>query len=805
MKNTEIMPIETSLSVREKRKPDLKPADILIRVFGLLFARAVLLPGMAPLGLSFLTLDRKFSAKSLINLLFVSVGYILMFDFDTAIRYIPACIIFELVLFVMEHKTEVSLYFVSIAAGAVLLVCESVALFWTGFTGAEFVLELCDIMIMIAGIVVVDRGGELLRGGRVLNRPLVSDEKISVCIMLGIMLIGTKTLTVLEVFSIANTLAFIAVAAAAISGGLTAGAVCGVCTGALIGLGGDFASATAVYSICGLVCGAAAYFMPGRRAAVGISLAAAGAISVLFTGIDIGVFHMPNIYEFLSAAAASYFIPEAVIKAAGRITDLPHDDAADAERLKTYVTDKLMRMSDSFYELSRTFSEISDKQNPVDMSDVALLFDTAADRVCKNCTKVGYCWQKDFNATYKTMFKFLEIMERRGSLQLSDVPQHFNDKCVRILPLISEINRLFEVYKINRTWKSKLAENRELTGEQFKEISEIIRNAAEEIGDEKTLDIIASDGIAEELDELKINTERVDVLRDKNQKYSVDLSVVDCENPEVCRTKIRSVVKKILGVNVEPDGGELKVTSQGKCRMRFSQIEGFETLIGVACRSEDDESGDKHYTKDLGNGKFVVTLSDGMGTGHKAAIESDAIVRLLGNFLEAGFDKAIAVKLVNSVMVMKSVHDAFATVDMCVIDLYSGQVEFIKNGAEASYIRHPDYTETVRAASLPIGIVSIVDIETFAHTLENGAFVVMTSDGVIGKDGDDRWLKDIINTFDEELDPNDLAQIILKEAVRRESETNETATDDMTVICIKMKDRRSPSARRIVKQKIAAL
>lgn len=805
MKNTELMPIEVSLSVpkkkRKKRGIDIKPADVLVRMLGILFARAVPIYGMAPLGLSFLTLDRKFSLKSIINLIFVSVGYILLFDFNMAARYIPACIVFQLVLFVMEYNTEVSLYFISAAAGAVLFVCETAVLLWTGFTGAEFVLVLCDVMIMLAGIVVFDRIGELLLGKKVFNRPFVIDEKISLCIMAAIILVGTKSLTIIDVFSIANFLACMIIVLAAYSGhGYTAAVICGVCAGISIGLGGDFAETVAVYSICGLVCGAAAYF---GKAAVCAAMFLCGGIFALYTGIDLGAEHLPNIYEFTAAAIAAYAVPESAAKVVGRIIDFSHDDNGKTERFKDFVTDKLMRMSDSFYELSCTFSEISDKQSNVDMSDVSLLFDTAADRVCKNCKKAGFCWQRDFNATYKTMFKFLEIMERKGGITLQDVPQYFNDKCVRLLPLITEINRLFEIYKINRVWKSRLAENRELTSEQFKGISEIIKNAADEIREEKTIDIIASDEIRDELEALGIKAERVNVLRDKNQKYTVELNIVGCDEPNVCRTKVRSAVKKILGVNVAAPGMDCREVGRGKCRMRFCQVEGFDTIIGIASRSKSAESGDKHYTGYLSEGKFVVTISDGMGTGHKAAVESDAIVNLLGSFLEAGFDKTIAVKLVNSVMVMKSAHDAFATVDMCVIDLYTGQVEFIKNGAEASYIKHHDHTETVRAASLPIGIVSIVDVEAFARTLENGSMVVMTSDGVIGKNNDDLWLRELVESVDIELNPNDLAQIILDEAIRRrgiDDSTENVIDDDMTVICVKMKDRRNLSARRIVKQ-----
>ncbi len=807
MKNTELMPIEVSLDVPKKKKRgfDIKPVDVLVRMFGLLFARAVPIYGMAPLGLSFLTLDRKFSIKSIINLIFVSAGYILMFDFNMAVRYIPACIIFQLVLFVMEYNADISLYFISAAAGTVLFLCETAVLLWTGFGGAEFVLVLCDVMIMIAGIVVFDRVGEFLLCKKTLNRPFVLDEKISLCILAEIVLIGTKFLTIIDAFNIANFMACILVALAANSGGgYAAAAVCGVCVGIPIGLGGGFSETVAVYAICGLVCGAAAYF---GKAAVSGALVVCGGVFALYTGIDLGASHLPNIYEFATAALAAFVMPETASKVVGRIVDFGHEDNGKTERFKAFVNDKLMRMSDSFYGLAQTFAEISDKQSNVDMSDVSLLFDTAADRVCRNCKKVEFCWQRDFNATYKTMFKFLEIMERKGGVTPQDVPPYFNDKCVRLHQLLTEINRLFEVYKINRVWKSRLAENRELTSEQFKGISEIIKNAADEICEEKTIDIIASDEIRSELESLGVNAERVDVMCDRNRKYSVELSIIGCEDPKVCHTKVRSVIKKILGVNVAAPGMNCHEVGRGKCRMRFCQVEGFDTVVGIAGKSKSAESGDKHYTSYLSDGKFVVTISDGMGTGHKAAAESDAIVNLLGSFLEAGFDKTIAVKLVNSVMVMKSAHDAFATVDMCVIDLYTGQVEFIKNGAEASYIKHHDYTETVRAASLPIGIVSIVDVEAFARTLENGSLVVMTSDGVIGKNNDDLWLRELVESVDIDLNPNDLSQIILDEAIKRRGidDKSEAIDDDMTVICVKMKDRRNLSARRIVKQPNAAV
>ena len=474
-----------------------------------------------------------------------------------------------------------------------------------------------------------------------------------------------------------------------------------------------------------------------------------------------------------------YFLPRKAVIIGEKVTDFNVDNSDDTERFRMYVTEKLMCISDSFYDISKTFDSMSDKQTGMDMSDISLLFDTAADRVCKNCERANFCWKKDFNATYAAMFKFLEIMERKGSLQLSDVPKCFSDKCVHLLPLITEINRLFEIYKINRTWKNKLQENRELTSEQFKGISEIIKNAASEICGEKSFDIRSADEIKEVLNDMGISAQRVNVVCDKNGKYMVEISVLDCDDFSVCQKRIKPVIKKVLGINVAVPYNECDTSDSGKCCIRFCQVEGFDPSIGVASLSSNGESGDKHYTNYLSGGKLAVTISDGMGTGHKAAIQSDAIVKLLGSFLEAGFDKTIAVKLVNSVMVMKSARDAFATVDMCVIDLYTGEIEFIKNGAEASYIKHTEYTETVRAASLPIGIVSIGDIETFARTLENGSMVVMTSDGVISA-AEDNWIRELVEVIDMEIPPKELAQIILDEAVKRNAE-NGIENDDMTV------------------------
>ncbi|MGN0178512.1 MAG: SpoIIE family protein phosphatase, partial [Monoglobaceae bacterium] len=147
------------------------------------------------------------------------------------------------------------------------------------------------------------------------------------------------------------------------------------------------------------------------------------------------------------------------------------------------------------------------------------------------------------------------------------------------------------------------------------------------------------------------------------------------------------------------------------------------------------------------------------------------------------FDRELAVRLVNSIMVMKWANEAFATVDICVIDLFGGEAEFIKNGAEPSYIKRGGTIETVKGASLPVGVVRDVEIETFAHKLNIGDTVVMLSDGMRKKDGSEEWIKTMIAEADENMPAQELADRIMD--MSKILHGNEIA-DDMTVMVMKL-------------------
>ena len=93
MSKTEAAPVKTGgraivkTKVKKKLKLDLTVYDVLARVAGILFARAVPFAGLAPFGLSFLAMEREFSLKSLVTYAMICLGYLTIGDFTVSMRY----------------------------------------------------------------------------------------------------------------------------------------------------------------------------------------------------------------------------------------------------------------------------------------------------------------------------------------------------------------------------------------------------------------------------------------------------------------------------------------------------------------------------------------------------------------------------------------------------------------------------------------------------------------------------------------------------------------------------------------------
>ena len=171
-----------------------------------------------------------------------------------------------------------------------------------------------------------------------------------------------------------------------------------------------------------------------------------------------------------------------------------------------------------------------------------------------------------------------------------------------------------------------------------------------------------------------------------------------------------------------------------------------------------------------------IVLSDGMGSGTAAAVDSNMTVSLIVKLIEAGVDYTAALKIVNSALLVKSGEESLSTVDIAAVNLYTGQAHFYKAGAAPTFIRRGNRTGMVESTSLPAGILTAVEFEKSSVQLRDGDLIVMVSDGATACGSE--WIGAVIDHFAPDGDLQALCDDIASTARLRRNDNHD---DDITV------------------------
>lgn len=164
--------------------------------------------------------------------------------------------------------------------------------------------------------------------------------------------------------------------------------------------------------------------------------------------------------------------------------------------------------------------------------------------------------------------------------------------------------------------------------------------------------------------------------------------------------------------------------------------EKFQVNIAISqCAAAGAINGDCCGWQDIGGGRIAMVVSDGMGKGKKAAAESLMVTKTIMSLLKSGVTTDLALKMINTIMLMKEDEDSYATLDMVTIDKKTGKAKFYKIGAAPTLIRRKSNVEEVKLSAVPLGIVNGLKVRYVETTLKKDDWIIMMSDGV--SDGGD--------------------------------------------------------------------
>ena len=358
--------------------------------------------------------------------------------------------------------------------------------------------------------------------------------------------------------------------------------------------------------------------------------------------------------------------------------------------------------------------------------------------------------------------------------------------------IVKAINYAYKISKSNFIWEEKVKSNKQKVQAQLDGVSKAITSIAvkmeEEIKQEPEY-IDEKKKIISALEIKDIFIEGIEINK-KDNRYFVDVYLKEdskiTQNADIDR--IQKVLEKSLNEKLMPNEVKTKKLNKlGKRVFCYLSADKYLIQIGQATKTKNNSpvSGDSILQIRLNDGKYLLAISDGMGSGPDARKSSQIAIKMLERLLMSGFDKNTSVDLINTT-ILNANEEIFATLDIAIIDLYNGKIEFIKNGACPTYVKNKKKVQIVKSLSLPAGILNDINLTIYDKDIEEQDVLVMCSDGIIDSNieykNKELWVKYIL----EDIETNNsqkIADLIINEAV---DNGYGICKDDMSIIVCRL-------------------
>lgn len=701
-----------------------------------------------------------------------SLGYLISGGVDWGIRYIAAAVLVYTISFVF-HETSLyrQPYFMPTASGLVMAL--------TGFLGS---FSAAVGSVPLAAELFLET--TLAFGGAYFFREALSNQlrttetaelkhSVSSMIMAACALMAFSRIVLFHTVSLGRFMALVLVMTSAMKGGMLTGAA----VGTVLGLAMDVTHVgapfyTMAYSFSGLLSGV---FGKHGRVIFVLSFILSGALAVVCAWNT--ELYISALFETFCASVAFMLLPSAFLNQVGLM--LQYMERGNGESgLRRFVARRVKNLSEAYGELFEIVRK--NVAEPYNDENIARVFDRAADEVCVKCKDKNRCWNSEYVDTLSAMNDATRAMSENGTLSVSDLPGYFREKCSGLPAFVAAVNGELRGLSYRRQLRTRLSENRSVAWGQYSDVAQVLGSVADELGSINGSDPLAERRLIRYLKSLDIDGEAA-VYRDGGGR----LRVVIESGRLTPLTKDAGYLEKlstVVGVRLcQP--AELNEASS---RLTLLESEPLAVSVGIAALKKRGEkvSGDKGSYFKTDTGVLCVILSDGMGCGDEAARDSDQVVSILEKFLRSGVDPAVAMKILNSVMLLQSGDSwGYATVDLMCVDLFSGETCFYKYGAAPSYVKSGKSIRRIKGETLAAGLSDADGIapDIVRMRLRPGSTAVIASDGVIA-DTEDSWLKELLNKEYEDM--KGLARSVLKAA-----ETLYGANDDMTVVTVRVEER----------------
>ena len=404
-------------------------------------------------------------------------------------------------------------------------------------------------------------------------------------------------------------------------------------------------------------------------------------------------------------------------------------DSLSGGALRGNIVLRLRHASQALGQVHTSVEEISQKLSGLCAPNLQGVYDRAVETVCAGCSARGVCWRKHREETMDTFRQLTRVLREKGRVDTVDFAPSFAQRCGRAGEMRDEVNKNYGRYLIREMAQLRAAQVREVVEEHFRTTAGILDEMAGEFAQYQSFDEEASQRVAQILRENGVTPLEVCCRLDRFGRMSIEAEVERQRQKRLNRAVFTREISAACGRVFSPPC----LSSAGEnCRLLMCQRPAYDAGRGFSQYSARGGAfcGDCASVFYDGSGRLVALLSDGMGTGGRAAVDGAMACAMAESLLKAGIGFDAMLQTVNAALIAKSGDESLATLDIACIDLFTAQAEFYKAGAACTFLRRGRRVEVVEASSVPVGIMPQVEFASYNRELSPGDLVVLVSDGV---------------------------------------------------------------------------
>lgn len=646
----------------------------------------------------------------------------------------------------------------SVSVFALCFACGTAVMFSELPSLNAFILVICSSLFCASSVTFYSGTVDCIKKRR---SPYMLDNHSLICIVASLcsLLLGASELSIMG-FRPARFFGCFIILIASYLFSRSGGSAAGIAVGGCIAVSGTGVALSLCYGICGLLAGIFSKF--GQFVCALVFSLAAG-IAALIDGSSEGI------SVFAEAAAA------AVIFAAIPRTKLAHLRSnilnPGIKRMQSEFCsagERLLEASKAIGSVSECVSSVSKGIEALAPANDMLVCMRVRERVCSGCPLRDKLCPEDgeFEAVMK-------LLSGGKTVSAQDFSVNFNAKCPSVPRLAESFNKVYGSRNAVIALQANSARNRELACGQFDWTARLLRELSEEIGTGSQILFNKEKSALRVLSEQGFEVVSVRCVQPPSGALRLTCVVEDIP-PSTSLSRLTAALSEELEAQLLPP--KIREKKDGK-ELLFLRKELFKIRLGAACASCGNQKlcGD-YFECFRTESKAYIILSDGMGTGGRAAIDSAMTVELFSRLIRAGLSLDTALSITNSALSVKAEDESLSTLDVAEIDLFDGSAAIYKAGAAPSFYTGSGKVRAAELPSTPLGILSNVKFSRYSLKLRGGDTLVMVSDGILGSGSG--WLRDEIKAFSGGNDANEFSEMILGSARRRCGEK----FDDMTVI-----------------------